>query len=176
VRVHHHVTTLLGVLYLAAATGWGQDRITEGDVIRTLNGKPYAAAPGQPLGVTLHVTFSPQANRAAKGSLAVTGASSQPDEALYKPLIPLARVLEAEVFSKTRFVIRVMPNSPLPGKHASELGQQLADRITHFLTTYFAISRERLSLEVPQTPSTAETLGVPAQGPQRWRLEVFRQE
>ena len=156
--------------------GWGQDRITEGDVIRTMNGKPYDAAPGQPLGITLHVTFSPRTNATAKGNLAVTEASSQVDEALYKPLIPLARALEAEVFSKTRFVIRVMPNSPLPGKHASEFGQQLADRIAYFLTTYFAISRERLSLEVPQTQSATEALGVPAKGPQRWRLEVFRQE
>jgi hypothetical protein len=164
------------VFSLAAAMGWGQDRITEDDVIRTMNGKPYAAAPGQPLGITLHVTFSPQTNGAATGNLVVTGASSQPDEALYKPLIPLARALEAEVFGKARFIIRVVPNYPLRGKHASEFGQQLADRIAHFLTTYFAISRERLSLEVPQTQSTAEALSIPTQGPQRWRLEVFRQE
>lgn len=175
-RFHHRVTMLMYVLYLAAATGWAQDRITEDDVVRTMNGKPHTAAPGQPLGIALHVTFSPQTDVAAKGNLALSGSSPQTDETLYKSLIPLARVLEAEVFSEARFVMRVVPNSPLPVEHANRFGQQLADRIEHFLTTYFAISRERLSLEVPPAHSTPEGRGVPAQGPQRWRLEVVRQE
>lgn len=58
-RFHHRVTMLMYVLYLAAAMGWAQDRITEDDVVRTMNGKPHTAAPGQPLGIALHVTFSP---------------------------------------------------------------------------------------------------------------------
>ena len=47
--------------------------------------------------------------------------------------------------------MRVVPNSPLPVEHANRFGQQLADKVEHFLTTYFAISRERLSLEVSLT-------------------------
>ena len=54
------ITMLIYVLYFATAMGWAQDRITEEDVVSTMNGKPHAAAPGQPLGIALHVTFSPQ--------------------------------------------------------------------------------------------------------------------
>ena len=65
-RFHYRVTMLMCVLYLAAAMGWAQDRITEDDVVRTMNGKPYPAAPGQPLGIVLHVTFSPQTDGVAQ--------------------------------------------------------------------------------------------------------------
>jgi hypothetical protein len=140
-----------------------------------MNGKPQAA-PGQPLGIALHVTFSPRTDDDARGNLPLSGSRPQTDEALYKSLIPLGRALEAKAFSETRFVIRMVPNSPLPVEYANRFGQQLADKVEHFLTTYFAISRERLSREVSLTQSTAEGLGVPAQGLQRWRLEVFRQE
>ena len=175
-RFHYCVTILMCVLYLTAAMGWAQDRITEDDVVRTMNGKPHVAAPGQALGISLHVTFSPQTDVAAKGNLALSGSSPQTDETLYKSLIPLARALEAEVFSEARFVMRVVPNSPLPVEHANRFGQQLADKIEHFLTTYFAISRERLSIEVRLAHSTSEGRGMPALGPQRWRIEIVRQE
>ena len=115
-RFHYRVTMLMCVLCLAAAMGWAQDHITEDDVVRTMNGKPYAAAPGQPLGIALHVTFSPQTDDAAQGNLVLSGSSPQTDEALYKSLIPLARALAAEVFSETRFVIRVMPSAPASGR------------------------------------------------------------
>lgn len=175
-RFHYRATMLLCVLCLAAAKGWSQDHITEDDIVRTMNGKPYAAALGQPLGIVLHVTFLPQVEDAAHGNLFLSGSSPHTDETLYKSLIPLARTLEAAVFSETRFVIRVMPSAPVPVEHADRFGQQLADKVEHFLTTYFAISRQRLSLEVHLTPSTTEGRQVPGQGPQRWRLEVLRQE
>ena len=175
-RFHHRIIALMCVFYLAPATGWAQDRITEDDVVRTLNGKPCVATPGQQLGIALHVTFSPQTDVVAKRALALSGSSPQTDEALYKSLIPLAQSLKAAVFSGARFVMRVVPTSPLPVEQASRFGQQLADKIEHFLTTDFAISRKQLSLEVPLIHSTAEERGMSAQGPQRWRLEVFRQE
>jgi hypothetical protein len=140
-----------------------------------VNGKPRTAAPGHPLGVALHVTFSPQTASGAKGNHALSGDNPQANEAVYKTLIPLARVLEAEVVRGSRFVMRVGPNFPLPVKDANGLGQHLANTIEHFLTTYFAIPREQLSLQVAPTHSTAEGPGAPPQGAQRWRLEVFRQ-
>jgi hypothetical protein len=155
---------------------WAQDRVTEEDVVSSLNGKPRVAAPGRPLGVALHVTFSPQTAADAEGNRALSGGPLQADEALYKTLIPLARALEAEVFRSARFVIRVVPNSPLPVEHANRFGQQLADRVEHFLTTYFALPRERLSLQVALPHSMAEEPGAPSPSLQRWRLEVFRQE
>ena len=174
--MRHGVTVLLGVLCLAVAMVWAQDRITEEDVVSALNGKPSVAASGQPLGVALHVTFSPQTAVDAKGNAAVSGGILQADEALYKPLIPLARALEAEVIRGSHFVMRVAPTSSLPVEDANTLGQQPADKVEHFLITYFAIPRERLSLQVALTDSPAEGPGAPLHGPQRWRLEVFRQE
>jgi hypothetical protein len=164
------------VLHLAAAMSWAQDHITEDDVLRTMNGKPYSAAPGQPLGIVLHITFSPQTDGAAQDNLALSGSNPHPDEVLHKSLIPLARALAAEVFSDTRFVIRVVPSAPVLVGHADKFGQQLADKVEGFLTTYFGISHQRLNLEVPLTSSTTEGLRGPGPGSQRWRLEVLRQE
>jgi hypothetical protein len=175
-RLHHRITVLMGVFCLGAPMGWAQDRITEADVVSTLNGKPHVAAPGRPLGVALHVTFASQTGAEAEGNRALGGGPLQADEALYKTLIPLARALEAEVFRSVRFVIRVVPNSPFPVEHANRFGQQLADRVEHFLTTYFTLPRERLSVQVALPHSMAVEPGAPPQGLQRWRLEVFRQE
>ena len=173
---HHGVTVLLGVLCLAVAMVWAQDRINEEDVVSALNGKPRPAASGQPLGVALHVTVSLQTAAEAKGIAAMSDGILQADEALYKILIPLARAMEAEVVRGSRFVMRVRPTVPLPVEDANTLGQQLTDRVEHFLTTYFAIPHERLSLQVAPPDATAEGPGAPLHGPQRWRLEVFRQE
>jgi hypothetical protein len=155
---------------------WAQDRITEEEVVSALNGKPHMAAPGQPLGVALHVTFSPQTAAEAKGNAGMSDGILQAGEALYKTLIPLARAMEAEVIRGSRFVMRVAPTSSLPIEDANTLGQQLADRLEHFLTTYFAIPHERLSLQVAPRDATAEGPGAPLHGPQRWRIAVFRQE
>jgi hypothetical protein len=171
----HGITLLTGVLCLVVAMAWAQDRITEEDVVRALNGKPHTAAPGQRLGVALHVTFSPQA-AGAKGNHALTGDTLQANEVLYKTLIPLARALEGEVVRGSRFVIRAEPNSPLPVEDAKQLGQQLTDHVEHFLTTYFAIPREWLNLQVALPPLTEEEAKGSPPGLQRWRLEVFRQE
>jgi len=172
----HRVTLLTGVLCLVVGLVWAQDRITEEDVVSALYGKPPMAAPGHRLGVALHVTFSPQTADGAKGNRALSGDILQAHAALYKTLIPLARALEGEVVRGSRFAIRVGPNVPLPVEDAQQLGQQLTDRVEHFLTTYFAIPREWLSLQVALPPLTEEAASVPPQGLQRWRLEVFRQE
>jgi hypothetical protein len=172
---HLRITILIGVLGLAAMI-WAQDRITEEDVVSVLDGKPRTAAPGHPLGVALHVTFSPQTAAGAKGKRPLSGGNPQVNESLYKTLIPLAWVLEAEMVRGSRFVVRVGPTFPLPVEDANVLGWHLANTVEHFLTTYFAIPRERLSLQVAPIHSRAEEPSASPQRPQRWRLEVFRQE
>jgi hypothetical protein len=172
----HGITVLLGVLCLAVALGWAQDRITEEDVVSALNGKPRSAAPGQPLGVALHVTVLPQTAAEGEGNAAMSDGIRQADEALYKTLIPLARAIEAEVLRGARFVIKLRPDNALPVEAAHLLGHQLAEKVEHFLSTSFAIPRERLSLQIAVPDSPAEGPGAPLHGPQRWRLAVFRQE
>jgi hypothetical protein len=175
-RLHRHVCIAVGVACLAVAMGWAQDRITEEDVVTILNGKPRVPAPGQPLGIALHVDFPPQTAGATEGKRAVSGGSPQPDEALYTTLMPLARAVEAEVFQGSRFLMKVMPKSPLPSAVAHSIGQQLADRIADFLTRYFAIPRDRFSLQISLPESTGTGSAMPAPGALRWRLEVFRLE
>jgi hypothetical protein len=70
--------------------------------------------------------------------------------------------------------MHVVPNAPLPVARANRVGQQLADRIEQFLTSSFAIPRERLSLQVTRPPSTGEGPAAPPPGSLRWRVEVFR--
>jgi hypothetical protein len=171
----YFLTVLTGTLCLATMV-WAQDRFTEEDVINTLNGKPRMAAPGYAVGVALHVTFSPQAAADTPAKRAMTGGNPQADETLYKALIPLARALEAEMVRGSRYIVRLVPDSSLPTEYANRLGQQLADTIEDFFTTYFAVPRGRLSLQTALPSSTAVGPGAPPQGPQRWRLEVLRQE
>ena len=80
---------LVCVLHLAAAVTWAQDHITEDDVLRAMHGKPYPAASGQPLGIVLHITFSPQTDGIAQDNHVLSGSNPHTDEALYKSLIPL---------------------------------------------------------------------------------------
>jgi hypothetical protein len=84
------------------------------------------------------------------------------------------RALEAEVFRRVWFVTRAVPKSPLPSELANRLGQQMTDRVEHFLTTYFAIRRERFSLYATASHSTAAEPSAPPQDLLRWRLEMFR--
>jgi hypothetical protein len=170
------VTVLLSVLCLAVAMVWAQDRITGEDIVSAMNGKPRVATPSQPLGVALHVTVSPQTAAEGEGNAAMSDGIRHADEALYKTLIPLARVIEAEVIRGARFVIRIRPDNTLLIEAAHLLGQQLADKVEYFLSTYFTIPRERLSLQVTLPDPLAEEPGAPLHGPQRWRLAVFRQE
>lgn len=172
----YSITVLLGVLCLAVAMGWAQDRITEEDIVSAMNGKPRVATPGQPLGVALHVTVWLQTAAEGEGNAAMSDGIRQADEALYNTIIPLARAMEADVINGSRFVIRVRPDTALAVEATNMLGQQLADRLEHFLTTYFAIPHERLRLQVAPPDATAEGPGAPLDGPQRWRLAVFRQE
>jgi hypothetical protein len=87
---------------------------------------------------------------------------------------PLARALEAEVARQAHYIVRVVPTAPLPVEQANRLGQHLAESVEHFLTIYFAIPPERLSLEVSLPSSTAEGSAAATPEPQRWRLEVFQ--
>jgi hypothetical protein len=175
-RLYHCVTALICLLDLVAAIVWAQSRLSEEDVVSALQGKPPAVAPGQLVGMALHVTFPPQTSASVEGAWAPSGGSSRADEAFYKTLIPLARALEAEVVRGSRFVVRVRPSLQLPFELADRLGRQLADTVEHFLITHFAIPRERLSWQMSLPNSTAAGLGVPPLGPQRWRLEVLQQE
>jgi hypothetical protein len=167
---------MICLLDLVAAIVWAQTRLSEEDVVSALQGKPPAVAPGQPVGIALHVTFPPQTSTSVEGTWALSGGNSRADEAFYKTLIPLARALEAEVLRGSRFVVKVRPSLQLPLEHANRLGRQLADTVEHFLTTYFAIPRERLSWQISLPNSTAAELGVPPLRPQHWRLEVLQQE
>jgi hypothetical protein len=166
----------VGASCLAVATGWAQDRITEADAVTLLNGKPRVPASGQPLGIALHVDFPPPTAGATEVKQTSSGDSQPPNEALFTTLIPLARAVEAEVFQGTRFLMKVVPKSPLPVAVAHSIGQQLADRIEDFLSRYFALPRDRFSLQVSPPESTWEGSATPTPGALRWRLEVFRLE
>ena len=61
------------------------------------------------------------------------------EETLYKTLIPLARALEAGALRGSLYALRVVPTSPVPVEQANRLGQQLADTVERFLTTYSAL-------------------------------------
>jgi hypothetical protein len=119
--------------------------------------------------------FAPDSRR-AWGKRRTHRGDPQVAEGFYRALILLAPALEAETPPGSRYVIELVPTSVLPVEDASRLGQQLADTIEHSFTTYFAIPRERLSLHISRPHSTVEGQDVPSQGPQRWRLGVFRQE
>jgi hypothetical protein len=172
--LRHHIAMLTCVLSLTAALTHAQDQMTEQDVVSTLNGKPRVSAPGQPVGVAIYLTFSPQTTGEDQGKRASSGGHARANDALYRAVIPLARALEAGVATGSRYLMRLSPPPSLPAEQADRVGQQLRDTAAHFSTTYFAIPPERLSLQVVPPTSMAQGQTPPASELQRWRIEVFR--
>jgi hypothetical protein len=154
-----------------------QDHITEEHVVSILNGMPPTMVPEHPPGFAVHVTLSPPLAGDITQERMTRGAKPPEQEALYKSLIPLARALEADVLRSSRYIVRLIPTTSLPIDQASRSGQHLADMVEFFFTTYFAIPRERLRLQVIPPPIlTVVGPAVTTLEPQRWRLEVRRQK
>lgn len=170
------VIGLTGLLCVAAASGWAQDRIIETDVVTILNGKPRLSTSGHPVGIALHLPYTPMPSAKEGRQRAPNDDQLRADDLLYRTLIPLARALEAGAAHGSRYLLRLSPDAALPSSHSAKSGPQLLDAVARFLTTYFTIPPERLTLQLSLHPPTIEGQASPQSAAHHWRLDVLRED
>jgi hypothetical protein len=166
----------LVILLLLSSHATPQTAITEEYAVQILDGNKRASTAMKPPGFTFIVPFALSnhadqntSQRSARGTIGA-------HENFFKKLIPLGRALESETLVDFRFTLTVHPASP-PSEDQNDQGAQyVAERIRHFLVTYFAIHPGRLTINfgtgASQTPMQREE----PVGPQKWRVEVARDE
>jgi hypothetical protein len=153
-----------------------QEIITEEYVVNILDGERKKAIAAQPPGYAFSLVYSPDSAKAVERGTARADKEGGRNEEFYKKLIPLARALESDVLRGVRFIIIVRPDPSNPEDRDESLSLRVAEEVKYFLTTYFAIASEGLSIKGVEglAPSTPRVQGSAAT--RRWEVEVMRLE
>jgi hypothetical protein len=153
-----------------------QTVITEEYAVQSLSGSKKASPAKKPPGFAFIVPYT-LSNSADQSP----GKQSAPStigvhEEFFKKLIPLGRALESETLVDFRFILTVSPASPLPEDQDAQGARYVAERIRHLLNTYFAIHPGRLTINFATAASQPPMRHGETVGPQKWLVEVARQE
>lgn len=166
------ILALLIALLLWSSPARSGEEITEDYVVHSLSGESRGFLAERPLGFAFTVAFSPHSGEATTGGKRAPDRKGLLDEEFYKKLIPIGRALESDALNGFRYVIVVQADARAAEDLDGRLSLHVAEAIQRFLTTYFAIAAERLSIErvdapLPMSSSVAESTGTP-----RWRVEI----
>jgi hypothetical protein len=167
---------VLVVLRVFVAFGAAGQGVTEEEVIDILNGEPRGSISRTLPGFAFSVVFPPPRGEGTAGEKGRAGDAQRLEDEFYKKLIPVGRALESEVLEGYSFAIAVRAQYITDDNLEAHLSQEVAEGIKRFLTGYFAILPDRLTIAAggsatPITRLSAETTRVP-----RWRVEIRRLE
>jgi hypothetical protein len=164
------------ILLVLASHATPQTVITEEYAAQSLNGNKKVSPAKKPPGFAFIVpyTLSNSADQSpgqqsARGTIGV-------HEEFFKKLIPLGRALENKTLVDFRFILTVSPASPLSEDQDEQGARYVAERIRHLLITYFAIHPGRLTINFVTAASQSSVRHGETVGPQKWLVEVARQE
>jgi hypothetical protein len=146
--------------------------ITEEYVVNSLSSESRGFNAENPPGFAFTVALSPHNRAATTGGKRATNGESPLDEESYKKLIPIGRALESDPLEGFRYVIVVQASGRGAEDRDGRLSLQVAEAIQQFLTTYFAIALERLSIERMETPSLPGDSVAESRGPPLGHVEI----